>query len=117
MFTVKIYIFLLWIFGEEGFCLNLTHTGNHVERLKESLQQLTTSVEQMKADYDRKEAYLRSEIDQLRNETTFLGAHNARETAFFRSEIYRLKNETATLRAQLTSKSKCLKHIVSQICQ
>lgn len=70
----------------------------------------------MKADNDRKEAYLRSEVNQLINETTFLGANNARETALFRSEIGRLKNDTTTLKTQLTSKSKCLKHVVSNMC-
>ena len=60
MFIAKTIIFLLWNFAEEGFCLNLTHTGNEVAKLKESLLQLTTSVELMKADYGRKEAYLRS---------------------------------------------------------
>lgn len=114
MFIVKIFIFLLWNFGEEGFCLNLTHTGNEVEKLKESLLQLTTSVEQLKADYGRKETYLRSEVDLLRNKTTLLESHYARNEVLFRSEIERLNNETTLLKAQVSTKSKCLKHVFNK---
>lgn len=120
MFIAKIFIFLLWNFGEGGFCLNLTHTGNEVENLKESLLQLTTSVEQMKADYGRKEAYLRSEVDLLRNKTTLLESHNARNEVLFRSEIERVINETTLLKAQISSKSKLLKtrvYIISLFCK
>lgn len=80
MYFVRLTILILWV-SRNGDCLNLTNHGNDIEKLKESLLQLSTSVQQMQSDY-------------------------AKEKALFRSEIDQLKNETALLKSQLSSKSK-----------
>ena len=81
MHIVKLALLIMW-FSQKGNCLNLTHHGNDVEKLKESLLQLTTSVQRMQADYSQKEALFRSEIDELKNETTLLKAQLSKSKSY-----------------------------------
>ena len=63
MYFVRLTILIVCV-SRNG--LNLTNHENDVEKLKESLLQLSTSVQQMQSDYAKEKALFRSEIDQLK---------------------------------------------------
>lgn len=81
MYFVRLTILILWV-SLNGDCLNLTNHGNDVEKLKESLLQLSTSVQQMQSDYAKEKALFRSEIDQLKNETALLKSQLSSKSEF-----------------------------------
>eukprot|EP00105_Crassostrea_gigas_P024912 XP_011445329.1 PREDICTED: heavy metal-binding protein HIP [Crassostrea gigas] len=73
MFVVRLFFLVLFL-GKQCHCLNVTNHGSDVDKLKEIVQQLSASLQNMQAEQARKDVIYRSEIDQLRNDTTNLKA-------------------------------------------
>lgn len=73
MFVVRLFFLVLFL-GKQCHCLNVTNHESDVDKLKEIVQQLSASLQNMQAEQARKDVIYRSEIDQLRNDTTNLKA-------------------------------------------